>query len=416
MKTLLIHEHGNPSGSGGVIAVWRLHEILKELGVHSRIACRHRGTDDPDVVELPRPGRLEKLLGKITRRLGLNDVHCRSTYRIPKFDPFRESDVVNIHGWHTNYFNYLALPRLSRRKPIVATIHDMWNMTGHCAVPLDCDRWQIGCGKCPDLERHPPVVRDATRWDWELKYRSYKRSEMVVVAPSKHLADAARRGILGRFEIRQISNCVDTAAYRPLEKRAARAAIGVRLDGHVVMFGAQSLDNKAKGGDLLVEALRKLDEDLRRNTTLLLLGEGGKSLAEAAGLPAVSLGYVQDHHRKARAFAAADVFLQPSRWEAQSIVLLEAAAGGIPAIGFDVGGVPEVINAGPGGMVVPPFNTGAFADAIATLLRNPDLRYRLGEQAREVAMREYDIVIHGKRYLALFEELRDEWRSQRRLR
>ncbi|UCD76616.1 MAG: glycosyltransferase [Phycisphaerales bacterium] len=411
MKTLLIHEHGKPYGSGGVIAVWRLHQILRELGVQSTIACRRRDTDDPSVVELPRADRIEKLLGKISWRIGLNDIHCLSTFKIPSFAPFREADVVNIHGWHTNYFNYLALPRLCRHKPVVATLHDMWNLTGHCAVSLDCDRWETGCGKCPDLETFPPVGRDATAWEWKLKNWVYKRSEMVVVAPSQYLAELARRSMLGRFDVRQIPNCVDTSVYRPLEARAARASLGLPPDGHMVMFGALSLDRPVKGGDLLVGALRKLDEKLRAETTLLLLGGGGQAVAKACGLPAVSLGYVTDDERKAQAYSAADVFLLPSRWENQGIVLLEATACGTPCVGFDVGGVPEVINGGPSGLIAPPEDTAAFADAVSTLLSDDDLRLKMGRQAREAAVREYDIAVHGRRYVALYEELVDRHKS-----
>src|SRR5438046_10667931 len=108
MKVLLIHEHGRSHGAGAVTAMFRLHCALLKAGVESTIACRKNRVDSPDVVELPRETWLDDWIGKITWRIGLNDVHCVNSFNIARFQPFLDSDIVNIHGWHSNYFNYLA--------------------------------------------------------------------------------------------------------------------------------------------------------------------------------------------------------------------------------------------------------------------------------------------------------------------
>ena len=164
MNVLLIHKSGSSHGSGAVVSMQRLHKALQAKGIGSTIACRHLGDEDrPDVVELPRSDRLEGLLGKVSWRLGLNDIHCVSSFKLPTLPAFLNADVINIHGWHTNFFNYLALPKIARSRPVVASLHDMWNFTGHCATSLDCDRWVTGCGRCPYPSVFPPVPRDATR-------------------------------------------------------------------------------------------------------------------------------------------------------------------------------------------------------------------------------------------------------------
>ena len=130
MKVLLIHEHGRAHGAGAVVAMYRLHSALRKAGVESVIACRKVGMESPQIVQLPRSDWLENLLGTLSWRVGLNDVHCVSSFKIKKFQPFLDADVVNIQGWHTNFFNYLALPGLAERKPLIGTMHDMWNITG----------------------------------------------------------------------------------------------------------------------------------------------------------------------------------------------------------------------------------------------------------------------------------------------
>ena len=148
MKVLLVARDGMPQGSGGVIAMHRLHQELLARGVQSTVACRRGDFSRPDITPLPSPRRAEGLIAKVTWRMGLNDVHCLNTFRLTETPAFREADVVNIHGFHSGFFNYLALPKLARAKPLVATLHDMWPITGHCSYSFDCPRWETE-KRCP---------------------------------------------------------------------------------------------------------------------------------------------------------------------------------------------------------------------------------------------------------------------------
>jgi hypothetical protein len=72
-----------------------------------------------------------------------------STQAIAQHPFYQEADVLHFHNLHGGYFNYLFLPYLTRNKPAVYTLHDMWGFTGHCSYSFDCNRWQKGCGSCP---------------------------------------------------------------------------------------------------------------------------------------------------------------------------------------------------------------------------------------------------------------------------
>jgi glycosyltransferase involved in cell wall biosynthesis len=403
MKVLLVHEHGNDHGSGAVIAMYRLHLALQAAGVDSTIACRKRALTGDDVVELPAAPRTERLIQKFTWRLGLNDIHCVSSFKIPSFEPFADADVVNIHGWHTNFLNYLALPRLSRRKPIVATLHDMWHMTGHCAQGFGCDRWRTGCGRCPHLEAFPPVARDATAIEWRLKRWTYRRSRMHVAAPSESLVTDARSSILGVFPVEQIPNPVDVETYAPRDQAACRRALGLPLDRRVILFVSMGLTNHVKGGDLLVDALGRVPDGLRAETTLLALGTQGEAFATACDLPVRALGYVRDDEEKVTAYNAADVLVLPSRWENQSLVMLESMACGLAPVVYDVGGLAETVEHERNGYVAEPESVEDFARGITALLAEPSLRERWGRAAREHIVREHAMDVHARRYIALYE-------------
>lgn len=157
---LIQRDSGN---SGTEVAMNRLIGPLTTNGIDSRILCEKKTSGSPQVSVIRTWGRVEKPLRRITSLLGLNDIHRLSSFRITKHQAFLDAHLIHFHSIKAGFVNYLALPSLTKNKPGVFTLHDMWALTGHCAVNYDCDRWKLGCGKCPYPEAYPSIRRDATR-------------------------------------------------------------------------------------------------------------------------------------------------------------------------------------------------------------------------------------------------------------
>jgi hypothetical protein len=155
---------------------------------------------------------------------------------------------------HGGFFNYLALSRLTENKPAVISLHDMWPFTGHCAYSYDCDRWKIGCGKCPYPDISPPIQRDNTHIEWKLKNWVYRRSNLVIVAQSNWLACEAKQSMLSRFPFSH-SNGIDTDVFKPHDRNQCRSLLGISGE-KVLMFTSPNLNDPRKGGDLLVKLCR----------------------------------------------------------------------------------------------------------------------------------------------------------------
>jgi glycosyltransferase involved in cell wall biosynthesis len=280
----------------------------------------------------------------------------------------------------------------------------VWSVTGHCSQPYECTRYKTGCGRCPHLDTFPPVGRDATAIEWKLKKWVYDRSHMTFVAPSRWLMDLSKEGMLREHDVRQIPNPVDTSIYRPRDMRECRNQLGLPHDKHIIFFVSVALKNYYKGGDLMVRAIAALPEQVRRNAMLLLLGERGKEFARACGIPAKALGYIHDDERKAVMYSAADVTVQPSRAENQSLVILEAMSCGVPVVAFDTGGMGEIVRAGPGGILADSENVEQFSQGIASILEDQAYAHALGTSARTSVLENYSLDLHCERYIKLFEE------------
>jgi glycosyltransferase involved in cell wall biosynthesis len=162
----------------------------------------------------------------------------------------------------------------------------------------------------------------------------------------------------------------------------------------VVLFvGALSKWHGYKGLDVLLQALRICVRSSGR-IRLLVVGDGNlraqyEAMARDLGLKgkAIFAGNVHDDELP-RFYTASDVLALPSKdmSEGFGLTLLEANASGRPCIGSDTGGIPEVIHDGYNGRLVQPNDSRALAEGILSLYENKDVRGRMRENSRKLAL------------------------------
>jgi glycosyltransferase involved in cell wall biosynthesis len=246
--------------------------------------------------------------------------------------------------------------------------------------------------------------------EWQLKRWAYNHSKLVVVAPSSWLAESARQGLFCNHRVDHIPYGIDTAVFVPQDQGYCRAQLGVPQDKRVLMFGAASLKDSRKGGDLLQAALKQLPQALKSEVVLLVLGKGGEAIAQSLNIETVNLGYVTDEARKAIAYGAADLFLMPTRADNLPLMLQESLACGTPMVSFRVGGVPDLVRPSITGYLAEPENAEDFAHGISQFLQDVDTRQRLGENCRAIALAEYRLELQAQRYCSLYQELLTQYR------
>lgn len=405
MNVLQINSSDYAYGGGGAIAMYRLYLGLKSQGLDCKILGGIKTLESDDSQAIKRSNRVESLLGKFTSRLGLNDIHCVSSYDLTQHEFYLNADILNFHVIHSGYFNYLALPKLTKSKPAVFTLHDMWSFTGHCAYSYDCNKWQTGCGKCPYPNAYPPVRRDNTRLEWKLKDWVYNNSNITIVSPSRWLTEQAKVSMLNHLSIHHIPNGIDTIAYQPLDKLLCKQILGIPKHKKTLLFGAESLKDIRKGGDLLVKSLQILPESLKSETIILMLGNGSESIASELGMQVISLGYISNDRLKSLAFSSADLFIFPTRSDNLPLVLQESMACGTPMVSFNIGGVSDLVRHNVTGYLAKPEDTQDFSNGIVNLLEDNQLRQIMSENCRMITITEYSLEIQAKCYIELYRQL-----------
>jgi len=405
----VLHINFTDAVGGSGRAAFRIHRGLKELGVRSHILVGRKSGDEEDIDLVSR--RQFRILDDLSKRffdnqLSLQYVLYPSSFHLARHKWFKEADIVQLYVTHGGYFSHTALPFLSRRRPIVWRLSDMWPMTGHCAHSFDCERWKTGCGECPIISDYPRLQRDTTHALWRIKNWSYSRSELTFVAPSKWIAGLAEQSpLINRFPIHFIPTGVDTETFRPVAREAAREVLGIDPSKRVLLFSAQYIQDRNKGGTVLQEALERLAASGVTELMLLVVGGGAHGWDAGSPFEVKRLGYVYAEKMMAAVYSAADVFVLPTLAETFPNGVLESMACGTPPVTFDVGGCPEAVRHLETGYVARYREAGDLAAGIKLLLEDQELRTRLSVRDREVIEAEYTMGLQARRFKHLYEEI-----------
>ena len=214
----------------------------------------------------------------------------------------------------------------------------------------------------------------------------------------------------GKIEPRKlvtIPNAIDVQQYElnmDVEQKKRELGLG---SSHSIL-GVVGRLHKQKGHIYLLKAMRQIIKEYP-GAVLLVMGDGPlrMRLRQVCSklLIHMYVKFLGLRHDIKEITALIDVFILPSLWEGMPNVLLEAMALGRPIVATRVGGVDEMIEDGTSGVLVPPADKKALAEAVIHLLGRPDKGRGLGQMARKQVARRFPIEGMVKRTEKLYEEL-----------
>jgi glycosyltransferase involved in cell wall biosynthesis len=197
----------------------------------------------------------------------------------------------------------------------------------------------------------------------------------------------------------------ETTRYTPRGKPVTVVPYGVDLErfvpvgrpaGERVVIGAASRMSPEKGLTYLIDAFGQLRQRYGEGVVLRIAGDGPErpkleaQIARLGLAQSVELAGWLEHVQLPEFLAGLDVFVLPSTWEGFGVSAVEASAMKLPVVASNVHGIPDAVRDSVTGMLVPPADATALANAIETLVNDEALRRRLGEAGRDFVARNYD--------------------------
>lgn len=357
MKVLLINT--SESTGGAAIAASRLCDSLNRHGVQAKLLVRDKQSDRVTTCRVPARGLhalwLEgAFLWERFRIWCANKFHREGLFALDlgvggatvvNTPEFREADIIHLHWVNQGFLALSELRRiLASGKPVVWTMHDMWPATSICHYAHECTYFHTHCHDCPQL-RHPSA-HDLSWTVFDRKAATYSEGHITFVGCSKWIAEQARQSrLLGGFDITDIPNTYDHNIFCPGSKEEARLHFNLPKRLRLLLFVCQKVTDPRKGLDYLFTALRsQCLHAWQGRLGLVVVGQMAEEIAERIPLPIYTMDYISDPADMAILYRAVDLFVTPSLEDNLPNTIMEAMACGTPCVGFDVGGIPEMID------------------------------------------------------------------------
>lgn len=349
MKVLQINTVYAEGSTGKIVK--EIQSLCKDNGMDCVAAyrCAVKGASLADsTIEISTPfdSRLHGFLARVTMYKG-----CFSYFKTRAFIKKVKAyapDLIHLHNLHGSYVNVGLLMKYIKKQniPVVFTLHDCWAFTGICPhfTIAHCDKWQLGCGNCPQRKKYSLSPIDFTGKMWRVKKKWFTGVEnLTVVTPSHWLEGLVKKSFLKNYRVKVINNGIDLEVFKPTISDF-RKKYGLQNKKIVlaVAFGW----GYEKGLDVITELAKRLPDDYR----MVVVGTDDKT---AALLPSqvITIKKTNNQTELAEIYTTADVLVNPTREEVLGLVNVEALSCGTPVVTFNAGGSPECIDDSCGSVV-----------------------------------------------------------------
>ena len=357
MRILIVNT--SEKTGGAAVASNRLMNALNNNGVKAKMLVRDKVSSRNTVVGL-RCSLLQKWHFLWERwcvfwhlhfsRKHLFEVDIANTGTdITTLPEFKEADVIHLEWINQGMLSLNDIRKIiAKGKAVVWTMHDLWPAAAICHYAHMCSSFKTGCHYCRLLPGGG-LANDLSKRVWKRKETVYRNSNIHFVACSRWLEQQAQQSkLLQGMQITSIPNSIDTNIYHPSDKQDARLSAGLPAGGRrIILFVSQRVTDERKGMVYFIEAIERLVAlypVMKEKLAVAVLGRHAEDIADKLPLPVYPLGYVNDEKKIVSVYNSADVFVLPSLEDNLPNTIMEAMACGVPCVGFDVGGIPEMID------------------------------------------------------------------------
>jgi glycosyltransferase involved in cell wall biosynthesis len=247
---------------------------------------------------------------------------------------------------------------------------------------------------------------DLNRWIWNKKLKYWKHP-IEVVTPSKWLSGCVRSSLIMKgWPCKVIPNPIDTDFWSPLDAETCRQLMKLPLDKKLIGFGALGGSHAHhKGFDLLKEAILKIRNLKSPNELgLVVLGQSKPLVPPELGFPIYYVGHLHDELSIKILYNCLDVFVIPSRNDNLPNMAVEAQACGVPVVGFDIGGVSDIVDNNVTGYLAKPFDIEDLSSGIIGVLDAGRTSKKIKE-IHEITKQKFSYSSISMKYIAKYKEI-----------
>lgn len=398
-------------GGAGVAAA-RLHHALLKTGVDSQLmVSKMSGPGERTTGVADSPWKEKIAWGHfVSERLQFLPYEIDATVRFA-FSPalagtdisehplVRQASIIHLHWINFGFLSLKTLEKLfALGKPVIWTLHDMWSFTGGCHYSRGCDHYLSHCQYCPYLRS--PGKYDISFDQFEKKRSIYESASLTLVSPSNWLDHQVKiAGLTRGMPSLSIPNCIDTNFFKPADTREARIALGLPPDRKLILFAGANTQDPRKGFVYFRQALAELDAI---DMEVMIFGKGRPEDFEQMPVKAHFLGKISDPKQMVNAYNAADMIIVPSLEDNLPNTIMEAMSCGTPAVGFNTGGIPEMIDHLDNGFVSVSRSAASIAEGIRWVFEQ-DTANAISRKAREKVLKCYSEEVVANRYAQLYQ-------------
>lgn len=412
MRVLIINTSERIGGAA--IAANRLMEALKKHGVKAKMLVRDKQTDHLTVVSVAASWLLPlKFVWERAVIFFANGLNRKNLFQVDianagtdvtEMTEFKRADVIHLHWVNQGFLSMRNIDKIMHSgKPVVITMHDQWYFTGVCHYSGECEKYRVMCEDCQLMKKG--LLGDLARSVFEQKMNIYKDVKLTFVGCSKWIADLARSSKLTEGKkVVNIPNAIDTEVFCAKDKAEARKEFGLPMDKKLLLFGSQRITDERKGFKLLVDALniiKQNDEALAAGIELVVVGGDSEKVQDEVPFNVIPMSYVSDTNKMVMLYNAVDLYVTPSLQDNLPNTIVESMACGVPCVGFNVGGIPEMIDHKENGYVAEYKNADDFANGVVWALTSD--YDALCKNAREKAISTYGEEAVARKYVEVYE-------------
>jgi len=345
MKILQIGTTDNLGGAAKLS--YSLKQELDQRSISNFMAVKDKTETDKNIVEINKKSFfIQKVINKLLHADGLFKQTYKQLHELPYWD---EVDIVHLHNIHGNYFNILDLPKITKEKKIIWTLHDPWLLT---------DKPKLA----PEYKN---IFRNENIFVKKLKKTVINNSEITIIAPSNWLKNIVEINY-PKKSVRVINYGIDTDVFSLKDKITSRKILNLPTERKIILSISNGGKNNIDKGTYFINEIEKKEEF--KDAIFISIGDKDH--------------YIKDTETLSLYYSSADLLLNPSLADNSPLTIMESMSCGTPVVAFRTGGIPEIIDHKINGYIAEYKNFSDLLAGVEFVLNHPD-KISLQNKARE---------------------------------